>query len=617
MKKRLGTLTTKMIAAMSVLSALGIILGKLLAFNITEFMRFSLENLSIILSGIAFGPICGLLVGAVQDLVGSVMVGYAINPIITLGSALIGFISGLVFRYTRKLSLIPRTAAAVASAHLIGSVFIKSAGLAVFYSLPYGVTVMWRLLNYTIVGVIECITLILLLKSKQLLSQIKKLHPESELNTIKPEHMINEKMTYTEALEYIHGVSWTFCKPGLERTEELCKRLGDPQKKLRFIHVAGTNGKGSFSSMTASVLCECGFKVGLYTSPYILRFNERMKINGEDIPDEKLAEITAAVKPIADSMSDKPTEFELITAIAFLYFAEEKVDFVVLECGMGGRLDSTNVIEAPELAVITGIALDHTAFLGDTVEKIALEKGGIIKHNCPVLLGGENKAVAEIIRKIADSRSAELYLPDYKEINIKKFDFEGTLFDYKEHKDVFIKLLGVYQPRNAALVLSALDILKTKYPEITDAKILSGLAKSAWPARFEMLINDPLVIFDGAHNPEGITSAAEGIKRYFGDKRVAVVSGVLEDKDYRFIAGELSEISEHIFTMTPPSPRALPAEKYAEVIRSLGIGATAHESISSAVKAAMNFAREKDIAVVCLGSLYTYGDVKSAIDASK
>ena len=194
-------------------------------------------------------------------------------------------------------------------------------------------------------------------------------------------------MNYTEALEYIHSVNWTFCKPGLERIRTLCDALGNPQDSLRFVHVAGTNGKGSFCAMTASILQAAGYRTGLFTSPYIKVFNERMMVNGEMISDDELAELTAYVRPVAEAMEDKPTEFELITALAFVYFQRHGCDVVVLEAGMGGRLDSTNIITSPLLSVITGVALDHVAFLGDTVEKIAAEKAGIIKDGTPILCG--------------------------------------------------------------------------------------------------------------------------------------------------------------------------------------------------------------------------------------
>ncbi len=421
-------------------------------------------------------------------------------------------------------------------------------------------------------------------------------------------------MTYEEALEYIHGISWTFCKPGLERTAELCRRLGDPQRGLKFIHVAGTNGKGSFSAMISSVLTECGLKVGLYTSPYILRFNERMKINGADIPDGRLAEITERVRPIADSMADKPTEFELITAIAFTYFAEEGADIVVLECGMGGRLDSTNVIETPLLSVITGISLDHTAFLGDTVAAIAAEKGGIIKHGCPVLLGGESDEAFRVISGIAREKGCELATVDYSRLHVRSMSTEGTLLDYLSHRDIIIPLLGIYQPRNTALVLTALDILRQYYPQITEKAIHAGLRAARWPARFEIICSSPLTIFDGAHNPEGIRVAVESIRQYFPGERVIIVSGVLADKDYRYIASEVCTVAEAVYTMTPPSPRALTAEEYAAVIQKNGVRAVHCPSVAAAMHAALNEAKAVQKPVICLGSLYTYSEVRSALN---
>ena len=250
-------------------------------------------------------------------------------------------------------------------------------------------------------------------------------------------------MNYTEALDYIHKINWTFCKPGLDRTYELCERLGNPQKKLKFIHVAGTNGKGSFCSMLSKVLEEEGYRVGLYTSPYIITFNERMRVNSGNIHDDRLTEITEKVRPHAEAMTDKPTEFELITAIAFQYFYEEKVDVVVLEAGMGGRLDSTNIIENPLLSVITGVALDHTAFLGDTVEKIAAEKAGVIKAGAPVLLGGEDKSVKEVVASVAKEKGSELYTVDYSSLKVKEYSLFGTVLDYKSHKDIKIEFTGL------------------------------------------------------------------------------------------------------------------------------------------------------------------------------
>lgn len=423
-------------------------------------------------------------------------------------------------------------------------------------------------------------------------------------------------MTYNEALDYIHSISWSFCKPGLERIGALCEALGNPQDKLKFVHVAGTNGKGSFCSMLSSILTATGYKTGLYTSPYIKVFNERMQINGKNIENEKLIELTERVRPIADAMADKPTEFELITAIAFLYFAEAECDAVVLEAGMGGRLDSTNIISSALLSVITGIALDHVAFLGDTVEKIAAEKAGIIKPGTPVLFGGEDSSAERVIANRAAELGSDFFKTDRTQLTVKKAALGGTLFDYKNRSDLRIKLLGLYQPKNASTVLDAVDILREHGLEISEQAVNDGLLNAKWPARFEIISENPLIIFDGAHNPEGITVATESISRYFNGK-VTVLSGVLKDKDYNFIAGELSKIADTAFTITPDSPRALSAIEYAEILKEKGVAATPCPDIKSALISAYEKAKTSGSPLVCLGSLYTYADVTAALDEIK
>lgn len=421
-------------------------------------------------------------------------------------------------------------------------------------------------------------------------------------------------MTYKEALEYIHSISWTFCKPGLERIEGLCSRLGDPQKELRFIHVAGTNGKGSFCSMLSSVLRKSGLRVGLYTSPYIRFFNERMCVDGEPISDTELAELTEYIRPIADSMTDKPTEFELITAIAFEFFKRRNCDVVVLEAGMGGRLDSTNIIRNPYLSVITGIALDHTAFLGDTVEKIAAEKAGIIKDNAPVLFGGDDENAASVIEAKAKEMGSPFYRTRYGELVNIRPSLDGTVFDFGEDKNIAIRLLGAYQPRNAANVIEAVRILRNRGLDISELALREGLEASTWQGRFEIICRDPLMIFDGAHNPQGISSAVESIKTYFGDKKVYLLTGVLRDKDYTAIAKDLSEVAQKAFTITPDSPRALSSDEYAETLRGAGIEATAFAELSEAIKFSMTAARKDGVPLVCLGSLYVYSSLMEEME---
>jgi len=421
-------------------------------------------------------------------------------------------------------------------------------------------------------------------------------------------------MNYQESLDYIHNISWTFCKPGLERIGTLCERLGNPQEDLKFVHVAGTNGKGSFCSMLSSILCGSGLRVGLYTSPYIRFFNERMCVDGQPISNEELAQITTYVRPVADSMADKPTEFELITAIAFEYFKRHACDVVILEAGMGGRLDSTNIIRRPLLSVITGIALDHVAFLGDTVEKIAAEKAGIIKDHSPVLYGGEDIVAGEVIRSVAEEKGSAFSTVDYGALTNVRATLEGTLFDVGARRDLRIHLLGSYQPRNATVVLHAVDLLRQGGMDIPEDAVREGLSAAVWHARFEVIRRDPLMIFDGAHNAQGIASAVESIRAYFPKEKIYVLTGVLRDKDYFAIAKDLSRVARHAFVMTPANPRALSAVEYAEVLAAEGIPSEAFSSLEDALEAALTAARQDGVPLICLGSLYVYADLMEVME---
>lgn len=420
-------------------------------------------------------------------------------------------------------------------------------------------------------------------------------------------------MNYEQALEYIHSVNWVFCKPGLERVRALCAAVGDPQDSLKFIHVAGTNGKGSFCAMTDSILRASGLKVGLFTSPYIVEFNERMRIDGENISNDELCELVEYVKPYADAMQDKPTEFELITVLAFLYFARHNCDVVVLECGLGGRLDATNVIKTSILSVITGIALDHTSILGDTPEKIAAEKAGIIKKGTPLLWCGTDKSAERVITQKAEQEGVKIHCVERETLKVKEMSLDGTVFDYKQRKDVNLSLLGNYQPYNAANVLCAIDILNGMSFEITEKDIRQGLESVRWPSRFEVINKEPLVIADGGHNPEGIDGATDSVKRYFGDGKVVVITGVMADKDYRYMARRIADVADTVLCITPENPRALSAEEYARVFNELGVNSYACKSVSEAVNKAVEHARSICAPVVSLGSLYMYSEVFNAV----
>ena len=453
--------------------------------------------------------------------------------------------------------------------------------------------------------------------------------------------MTPEIRTAADAIAYIHSNTWTRHAPGLERMRELCRRLGDPQKSLRFLHVAGTNGKGSVCAMLDAVLRTAGYRVGLFTSPYLVSFNERIRLNGQPIPDAELAEITARIRPIADSMTDVPTEFELITAIGLAFFARHACDFVVFEVGMGGRLDSTNILAPEEVAVsvITGIAMDHTAYLGDTPEKIAAEKAGIIKPGVPVVFGGTHEPLTpdgvvpeiradrvvdpvscgQVIRAQAERVGAPYIPVPAGLLHVTHTGLDGSDFDFGQRRGLHIPLPGLYQPLNAATALCALDVLRERGTCIPEAAIRSGLAGVSWAGRFEVLYRDPddprvVVVADGGHNPEGVAAAAASAAACFGGERINLLTGVMADKDYTTMAHSLAAVARRVFTVTPDNSRALSGDAYAALYRAQGIPVHDFPSVAAAFSAALADCRHAGVPLLCLGSLYMYRDVLAAAE---
>ena len=417
-------------------------------------------------------------------------------------------------------------------------------------------------------------------------------------------------MNYAEALAYIHSISWKGSVLGLGRTQELLQKLGNPEKRLRFIHIAGTNGKGSTAAMLASVLQSAGYRVGLYTSPFINRFNERMQIDQQCIPDDELAQLTAEVRPIADGMADHPTEFELITAIAMVYFARHACDIVVLEVGMGGALDSTNVIDVPEVAVITAMGLDHVRELGPTMADIASAKAGIIKPGGDVVSYGGNPEADAVFERVTEEYGAKLHRPDFSAIVPGAFGLDGQVFSYGAWKDLCIPLAGSYQMQNAAVVLTAIDVLREKGWRISDTAVRDGLAGTHWPARFEVLSHDPVFIVDGGHNPHGIRATADSLKRLFPDRPIVFLVGVMADKDVESILGLVAPLAKCFLTVRPNNPRAMAAEELAQRIEKLGVPAEPCASVAEGVRRALALARPDGVACA-LGSLYMSGDVRN------
>ncbi len=420
-------------------------------------------------------------------------------------------------------------------------------------------------------------------------------------------------MNAKEAIEYIHSIGWQKSKPGLTRITELCEKLGNPQNGLKFIHVTGTNGKGSTCAMTESILRHAGYKTGLFISPYIRFFNERIQISGVPVSDETLSRATEEVKKHAEQMSEYPTEFELLSAIAFLIFKWEKCEIIVLEVGMGGRLDSTNVIKDPVLSVITGVSLDHTAILGDTVEKIAEEKAGIIKPSCPVLYGDKDEgSVAKIIKKKAIENGSPIYFCDKSEIIVEKADLDGSVITLGSHKSVKIPLLGLYQTENAARVLKIIDILRDCGFDISDKALRNGLQNVRWQARFEKLCASPLVLYDGSHNPEGIDAAVKTLSYYFGNEKINILTGVMSDKDYSEMAKKLAPFADNVYTVTPNTPRSLSSKELSEIYRIYGANAIDCGTVENGYKTAFEDSKKHNKALVCLGSLYMYSEVCDA-----
>ena len=419
-------------------------------------------------------------------------------------------------------------------------------------------------------------------------------------------------MNAQEAIEYIHSFFWKGSIPGLSRTEELLRRLGNPEKKLKFVHIAGTNGKGSTAAMTASILQKAGYRVGLYTSPYIYRFNERIQVNGQQIADEDVAKVTEYVKQFAEAMEEKPTEFELVTAIGFEYFARQNCDIVVLEVGMGGALDSTNVIETPEVAVITNIGLDHTDYLGDTVEKIAETKAGIFKNNGHAVVYRGTAGVEAVYERVCAERNISLKKADFDSLVLKSHSLEGQVFDCGNRKDLVLPLLGDHQLHNASVVLSIADTLIEIGWNISEAHIRDGIRDVSWPGRFDIVGRDPLFIIDGGHNPQCIDALVVNIRDYLANRKIIALTGVLADKDYGEMYRPMMPYIQEFVCITPPNPRKLEATELAQHLRRVGATATPCENIPQGVQLAIEKAG-KDGVVLCFGSLYTIGDIRNAL----
>ena len=420
-------------------------------------------------------------------------------------------------------------------------------------------------------------------------------------------------MTYEEALNAIHAVHWQGHKPGLGRTRALLSALGDPHKALRFVHVAGTNGKGSTAAMLDSCLRAAGYKTGLFTSPYINRFNERVQVDGVPIPDGDLVRLVERVQPAAAAMADTPTEFEFITALGMLWFAEQRCDIVVLEVGLGGALDSTNVIDPPECAVITALGLDHVKELGPTLADIAAAKAGIIKPGSPAVSYGGAPEADRVIAAAARACGAPLTVVDFTRLRLRGAGLDGQTFDFDGLAGLTLPLLAGYQPRNAAVAVTALRALRARGWDIPDEAIRRGLASVRWPGRFELLRRSPPFLLDGSHNAHGMRATADSLRSLFPGQKFVFLVSIMADKDAGEMLRLLLPLAKAFVTVTAPSPRAIPAADLAARIEALGGSAEPAASIPAAVERAAALAAGGPAAA--LGTLYFSGEVRQAVAA--
>lgn len=413
-------------------------------------------------------------------------------------------------------------------------------------------------------------------------------------------------MTAKEAIEYIENYTWSTTRLGLDRTRELLHAIGDPQKKLKFIHVAGSNGKGSTCAMLDSILRAAGYRTGLYTSPYIQDFCERMQVNGQNIPGEDLARITEQVRIFADKMEDHPSQFELVTAIAMQYYLEQHCDIVVLEVGMGGALDSTNVIDCPEAAVITNIGLEHTEYLGDTLSLIAGAKGGIIKPGCTAVLYDSEPETMATLERICREQGAVFRVSREQDLQSLSHDLNGQCFCWKGQK-YHLSLLGAHQLRNAAVVLETVDVLRSRGWLLSEDAVSAGFRNVRWPARFEILWRAPLFILDGGHNPQCAEALSQNLEDYLTNQKFCFLIGVLADKDYHRILRLITPYADRFVCVTPDSPRALQADVLAGEIIEMGFPALAADSIEEGIFLAL----DSGCPVMAFGSLYLAGHLRT------
>lgn len=423
-------------------------------------------------------------------------------------------------------------------------------------------------------------------------------------------------MTFCEALDYIHSLLKFGIHPGLSRVDTLLQILGNPHKNIKCVHVAGTNGKGSTSTAISNVLIEAGYNVGLYTSPYVTDFLERVQYNGKPIDKELFSKCVEIIKPEIEKMSAEGaqiTEFEALTATAFLCFSKLNVDVLVLEVGLGGRLDATNVIPTPLVNVITSLSLDHTGVLGDTIEQIATEKCGTIKQNGTLVCSyNQPESAMNVINTICDEKCNSVIVPDKFSVSIKSQDIFGTNFIYNK-QEYHVSMSGTHQVQNMTTVIETANVLKNKGYNITEQNIKDGIKKTILPARVEVISKKPLVILDGGHNEDGAKAFYNAVKECFdGNKKLFVIAGMMNDKAVEDSLKPLISKADTFVAVTPENPRAMKAEVLGEIAKKYCHNVICCDNANSSLDLIKSEITENDMLFV-VGSLYLAGEVRNKL----
>ena len=608
-KKKYAIFSLRSMIIMAMLIAMTVMLDRVPGLSIkTPGWKIGFSFVPPMIAAMLLGPVEAAIVYGLSDLVGALLFPFGpYHPGFTICAALMGFIMGLflnkrplaVFgsdREWKSIRFFPNMIVPVVINCLLIGLVINTYWVSQLYgSKTYGGWFVYRLVEYAILVPVQLILIPVLLK---LCGLLKK----------------SGVWSGGGAAARLDSISRSESILGLERITKLLSLMGDPQEGTRVVHVSGTNGKGSFTAMLASVLKAAGYKVGAFTSPAITGVNDSFMINGESISEAKLNRILDKIAPFTEQMDEKPTQFEVMTAAAYELFKDENCDIAVVECGLGGAGDSTNVIKSPLLSVITNVELDHTERLGRTIAKIAVHKAGIIKKGRPVLFGGSSIEALNVIEEKAAEMGSPLTLTDFTRLKVLRSDLEGTDMSFEGFGELRLSLLGEYQPANAANVLTAVELLRSEGLEIGDEAVRRGLSTVSWPARFELISREPVIIFDGSHNPDGVGHAANSIAHLFGENNAVLLMGVMADKEYAKYPALLKRCARRVFTVKPDNPRSLGANELAELFVSHGIPAEPFADLGEGVAAARAYARENGLPLVAMGTLYMYKEFMEALE---